>query len=151
MDLEILKETQKNLELEINDRMNVGKEIEVEEMMETPVVFVAVDDQNLKNGQDVDSFVFEKLEFRVKQVVEYGTRRVYLSVQSTTPAEWNLLVQLRIKTGSQSNILNVVDKDVFKFDAFSYPLNVEIQNNDVKFLKFEMRVLNLVIIINFIV
>ncbi|EFP05115.1 hypothetical protein CRE_04142 [Caenorhabditis remanei] len=143
MDLEILKETQKNLELEMNNRMNVGKEIEVEEMMETPVVFVAVDDQNLKNGQDVDSFVFEKLEFRVKQVVEYGTRRVYLSVQSMTPAEWILLVQLRIKTGSQSNILNVVDKDVFKFDAFSYPLNVEIQNNDVKFLKFEMRVLNL--------
>lgn len=140
MDLEILKESQKAL------REEAGGKEEVEETVENPnpIVFIAVDDQNLPNGEEEDSFIFEKLQFRVKQVMENGTRRVYLSVQATTPAEWQLLVQLRIKTGCQSNILNVVDKDVYKFDSFSYPLNVEIQNSDVKFLKFEMRVLNLV-------
>lgn len=148
IDLEMLKNNQKMLE-EDEARMTVGKEAHVEaterkieEIPET-FVFVAVDDQNLSNGTEENSFVFKKLVFRVKQVVDGGIRRVYLSVQASTPAEWQLLVQLRIKTGCHSNILNVVDKDVFKFDSFSYPLNVEVQSNDVKFLKFEMRVLNL--------
>ncbi|PIC45535.1 hypothetical protein B9Z55_005519 [Caenorhabditis nigoni] len=141
MDLELLKESQKTANQE-DVRMSVGEEAKTEAIQET-VVFVAVDDQNLKNGPAQDTFVFEKLLFCVKQVVEYGSRHVYLSVQSTTPAEWQLLVQLRIKTGCESHILNVVDKDVYKFDGFSYPLNVEVQTNDVKFLKFEMRVLNM--------
>ncbi|CAP23440.1 Protein CBG03227 [Caenorhabditis briggsae] len=141
MDLELLKESQKTANQE-DVRMSVGEEAKTEAIQET-VVFVAVDDQNLKNGPTQDTFVFEKLLFCVKQVIEYGFRHVYLSVQSTTPAEWQLLVQLRIKTGCESHILNVVDKDVYKFDGFSYPLNVEVQTNDVKFLKFEMRVLNM--------
>lgn len=135
---DLLKESQKTL----NQGEVVAPEAKPNELRDT-AVFVAVDDQNLRNGDQNGTFVFEKLVFCVKQVIEYGTRRVYLSVHSSTPAEWQLLVQLRIKTGCEASILNVVDKDVYKFDAFSYPLNVEIQTNDVAFLKFEMRVLNL--------
>lgn len=147
IDLEILKENQRML-AEDEARMSVGKEAQVEEtkrkVEEIPetFVFVAIDDQNLCNGVEENSFIYKSLVFRVKQVINVGIRRVYLSVQPSTPAEWQLLVQLRIKTGCHSSVLNVVDKDVFKFDSFSYPLNVEVQSNEVKFLKFEMRVLN---------
>uniref|UniRef100_A0A1I7UYV8 Piwi domain-containing protein n=1 Tax=Caenorhabditis tropicalis TaxID=1561998 RepID=A0A1I7UYV8_9PELO len=138
-DLERIKEDQK---IETNEvRMATGKEMRPENTIST-VIFVAVDDQNLRNGPEENTFIYEKLVFRVKQIIENGVRRVFLTVQSSSPSEWQLLVQLRIKTGCQWNILNVVDKDVFKFDSFSYPLDVQIENDDVKCLKFEMRVLN---------
>lgn len=136
MDLELLKEVQNGKGFVEHVAPPVQQALE-----EEPIVFVSVDDQNLANDHDGASFVFEKLRFFVQQVIQNGTRHVYLSITATTPAEWHLLVQLRIKTGTESHVLNVVDKDVFKFDAFSYPLNVEVQTPDVKFLKFEMRVL----------
>lgn len=139
MDLELLKGAQK-----VSKKEDNGMSVENEKDEESPetIVFVAVDDQYLRNGNEEGTFLYEKIEFRVKQVVEDGAHRVYLFVHASTPAEWQLLVQLRIKTGHDASILNVVDKDVFKFDSFSYPLNVEVQSKDVKFLKFEMRVLN---------
>uniref|UniRef100_A0A8R1HSA9 DUF7754 domain-containing protein n=1 Tax=Caenorhabditis japonica TaxID=281687 RepID=A0A8R1HSA9_CAEJA len=121
-------------------RLEEEKRKEKKKKNET-VVFVAIDDKNLPNGEEDDTFVYEKLSFRVKQNYENGARRVHLSVQTLVPAEWHLLVQLRIKTGSEMQVLNVVDKDVFKFDNFSYPINVEVQTSDVKYMKFEMRVL----------
>ncbi|CAI2341796.1 unnamed protein product [Caenorhabditis sp. 36 PRJEB53466] len=147
MDLELLKESQKEMKVKSNEPVRRAEthsegDWKKEEGPAGPVVFLAVDDQNLSNGGDENSYVFEKLVFRVQQTVEHGVRRVHLMVQPSTAAQWELLVQLRIKTGLEWSVLNVVDKDVFKFDSFSHPLNVEVQTNDVKYLKIEMRVLN---------
>ncbi|CAB3405003.1 unnamed protein product [Caenorhabditis bovis] len=106
-------------------------------------VFIAVDDQNLSNSDEKNVYTFGDFKFYVDQVHEKDYSRVFLNVGSSPNSEWSLLVQLRIKTGQEASVLNVVDKDVFKFDAFSYPINVEVTSSDVKYLKFEMRVLNM--------
>ncbi|CAI5441186.1 unnamed protein product [Caenorhabditis angaria] len=121
---------------------------DLQKLQPTPPIsiFLAIDDQNLPNAAESRNvFNFEnKLYFEVAEVIEMGVKRVYLNVSTINPAEWNILVQMRIKTGGGNNAsgLHVVDKDVFKFDTFSYPLSVEVQTDEVRFIKFEMRVLN---------
>ncbi|KJH41300.1 hypothetical protein DICVIV_12731 [Dictyocaulus viviparus] len=77
--------------------------------------------------------------FRSKE----GRRVVKLTCSTAPEYEWRLVVQLRIKTGAaNATILKVVDKDVFEFYPKSHPLSVEVTNNTIGIVKFELRVLN---------
>ncbi|CAD6195745.1 unnamed protein product [Caenorhabditis auriculariae] len=111
-------------------------------------VIVAIDDFNLQRkvvSRYESSYQYEHFLIYVAQTDAAELkpwRHIYMSVTTEADSEWFLLVQLRIKTGENASVLNVVDKDVFRFDSFTRPLSVELQTTEVKFLKLEMRVLN---------
>ncbi|KAK6737793.1 hypothetical protein RB195_020099 [Necator americanus] len=101
----------------------------------------ALNEHRVKPGRS--EFQYGHFVFNIQQIKKDETRLALLSCTTSSDYEWYLNTQMRIKTGTMdSSALKVVDKDVFVFYPKCEPVSVEVMNNEIATVKFELRILN---------
>ncbi|CAI4224975.1 unnamed protein product [Auanema sp. JU1783] len=86
-------------------------------------------------------FITKDFSYILKEVNDSGKCLLKLSVVPLCISEWELIYQLRVKTGLSSSSLQIVDKTIVQFSPSSNEISFELLD-DIKFVDFELRTIN---------